>query len=125
MDSEFFAGTGIATHLGMFDLAGKRVVGQPTPSTPSNPCFDFESLTVTLTAANGDELSLDHTGGEICFDLSNFPFSVPFIGEADFIAIGGTGRFSDATGDFHMLWRGDATSVPLSFTGELWGAVGY
>lgn len=120
--SDTFAGTGIATHLGKFDLIGHRVIGQPTSSTP---CFGFQSLTVTLTAANGDELSLDATGGELCFDLSNLPLSAPFIGEANFVAIGGTGRFSDATGDFQMLWRGDAASAELSFTGELWGVVGY
>ena len=118
-----FAGTGIATHLGTFDLNGYRVIdGQPTPS---NPCVGFQFIIVTLTAANGDELWLDATGGELCFDLSNFPLSVPFLAEADFVGIGGTGRFSDSTGDFQMLWSGDAVSAIPSFTGELWGVVGY
>lgn len=118
-----FAGTGIATHLGTFDLNGHRVFdSQPTPS---DPCVGFQFIIVTLTAANGDELWLDATSGELCFDLSNFPLSVPFLGEADFVANGGTGRFSDSTGDFHMLWSGDAASATPSFTGELWGVVGY
>jgi hypothetical protein len=93
-----FSGTGIATHLGTFDLNGYRVIdGQPTPS---NPCVGFQFIIVTLTAADGDELWLDATGGELCFDLSNFPLSVPFLAEADFVGIGG-------------------------ITGELWGVVGY
>ena len=123
IDSINFSGTGIATHLGKFDLNGSRAIdGQPTPS---NPCVGFQFIVVTLTAANGDELWLDATGGELCFDLSNLPLSVPFVAEADFVGTGGTGRFSDSTGDFQMLWSGDAASATPSFTGELWGVVGY
>ena len=118
-----FTGTGIATHLGRFDLDGYREIdGQPTPS---NPCLDIDVIVVTLTAANGDELWLDATSGEVCFDLSRFPVSVPFLAEAEFVGVGGTGRFSDATGDFHMSWSGEALSAIPSFTGELWGVVGY
>jgi hypothetical protein len=118
-----FTGTGIATHLGRFDLDGYREFeGQPTPS---NPCVYVKVLVLTLTAANGDELWLDATGGELCFDLSSFPVSVPFLAEAEFVGVGGTGRFTDATGDFQMFWSGEALTATPSFTGELWGFVGY
>jgi hypothetical protein len=118
-----FAGTGIATHLGNFDLVGYRDFS--SPPSPSNPCVGFQYIILALTAANGDELWLNATSGELCFDFSHFPVSISFAGDADFVAIGGTGRFSDSTGNFQMFWSGATTSSGASFTGELWGVVGY
>ncbi|HSI98869.1 MAG TPA: hypothetical protein VLA59_00620 [Patescibacteria group bacterium] len=76
--------SGTASHLGRFDWA----------SVHCAPAAD-EVITgrLTLTAANGDELVLEYSGPTSAELGSNY-----FWGTYDFIAIGGDGRFEDATG---------------------------
>lgn len=82
-----FAGDGPASHLGESAIAGDS---QLVPSGPG--CFQIVTDTVTLTAANGDQLVLTNSG-EDCFDETGH-----IIGVATFTVTGGTGRFDGATG---------------------------
>ena len=82
-----FAGDGPASHLGESAIVGDS---QLVPSGPG--CFQIVTDTVTLTAANGDQLVLTNSG-EDCFDETGH-----IIGVATFTVTGGTGRFDGATG---------------------------
>src|SRR5262249_36581759 len=59
-------------------------------------CSDIITDTVTLTAANGDELWLTNSG-EDCLDPSAPP-RLFIRGSGTFVVTGGTGRFWGATG---------------------------
>ena len=84
------AGSGQATHLG-HTTETAAVVSSITIALPGgcNP----ESRTTTLTASNGDTLTLAATG-------TNCPASVPTMKTAfdNYTVTGGTGRFADASG---------------------------
>lgn len=116
------AGDGIATHLGKFDMVVHRLAAS-VPS-PSDTCVGFVFIIVTMTAANGDELWMEYTDGEICFDFTDFP-NVSFIGAANFVGNGGTGRFSDSIGDYQMLWSGEITPLGVTNGGVIEGVIGY
>jgi len=68
------------------------------------------SGTVVFTAANGDKLAADFSGG----------FSSPTTLEGTYAFTGGTGRFSDATGvaSFEATTP-DGIHVAISFEGEI------
>jgi len=90
-----FAGTGIASHLGLSAVAGRSLTS-PSPTDPLVSIIDEDHDAVTLVAANGDELYLSNAGEE------RLDFSIPgriFIrGSGTFRVRGGTGRFAGATG---------------------------
>ena len=79
-----FVGTGIATHLGLYDEAGS-VQFSPT-ADPTVLHLDAES---TYTAANGDHLYAVITG-----QLNGVTGAIT----ATVTYVGGTGRFADASG---------------------------
>lgn len=82
-----FSGEGPASHLGDSGLIGDS---QLVPAGPG--CFDIASDTVTLTAANGDQLFLTNAGRD-CFDATGH-----IVGDAVFTITGGTHRFDGASG---------------------------
>jgi hypothetical protein len=92
--------TGQATHLGNFTRTEYLVFG------PSGAI----SGTVVFTAANGDELTADFTGG----------FTSPTTLAGTYTFTGGTGRFSDATGtaDFEAVTP-DGVNVAIAFDGTI------
>ncbi len=77
-------GTGEASHIGRFEY-----VAQDDRSK-----FPFITGTVTITAANGDQLFLTHSG--YAEDLGNGTLKVTL----EHIITGGTGRFADASGSY-------------------------
>ena len=81
-------GSGRATHLGKTSEASAVVV--ELSSNPAPGCF-METRTTTLIAANGDEITMHHTG-QVCFS--------PTTGTAldSYVVTGGTGRYSGASG---------------------------
>lgn len=116
------AGQGNATHLGKIDIEFSRSFAS-TPG-PSNPCVSFQFIIVTITAANGDELWMDYTGGDLCFDFTAFPV-ITFSGAVDLVGTGGTGRFDDSTGDYQLRWDGEITALGVTNIGVIEGVIGY
>jgi len=117
-----FVGSGNVTHLGLVQFEGERAFGPPD----SNGCQPLLSLTITFTAANGDELLVELVGGELCF-VSSDGITIMFSGDADVAFVGGSGRFEDATGEAIMSLTvviNLSTGVP-SFTGSFSGTIGY
>ena len=116
-------GGGIASHLGEFDLEILRQgISDPTPL---DPCVGFKFMFAVFTAANGDELWMSYTDGEICFDFKNYPVVVTFDGAVNLIGVGGTGRFTDSTGDYQMYWSGEISADGVINSGEVDGVIGY
>ncbi|MBM2811515.1 MAG: hypothetical protein HW416_2274 [Chloroflexi bacterium] len=108
------AGTGTASHLGKVKSYKANVVitgGNPV----TGPITD--TLTETLTAANGDTLTI------LCQQVASLISPGVFHGVDQWTVIGGTGRFSGATGS----GTGD-TYIDLNvgtFTKALTGAITY
>lgn len=91
------AGEGRMSHLG-------RVEYSLTQCTVSGPVSTSVG-TITFVAANGDELWVAHTMfGELVGPLEH-PDGFTFEGE--WTAIGGTGRFTDATGSGDLYGAGN------------------
>lgn len=96
-------GVGQATHLGRFEFLIRNTV---TPlATPAPGCVisSTEIFTATLTAANGDTISLVGTGTS-CQN----PPAVEIVDVAT--VTGGTGRFDGATGSVIVKTTADQTS---------------
>ncbi len=101
------SGNGVGTHLGRFEyIAHDDETG-----------FPFLTGTVTITAANGDQIFATHSG------------TVEFLSE-DIIRVplqhtitGGTGRFAGATGDFMIV--SIANLITGTATGIMSGNISY
>jgi hypothetical protein len=93
--------TGHATHLGKF-----TAVGQITANAvdPSDPRFLLRSGTLTFTAANGDELTVDFTDARVD--------RVTGVAHGVFVVRGGTGRFEDASGTLPFEVRQSSVTSP-------------
>jgi len=103
----FDSGFGPSTRTGTANYLGKY-------TSVERGCLDFsffpivfaENVTLTFTAANGDELWYE--AGESYFDFSNPPFM-----RGTFEFVGGTGRFENATGSgiTHDIGTGEPGEV--------------
>jgi hypothetical protein len=92
--------TGTATHLGDFTRTEYLFFG------PGGAIFG----TMVCTAANGDELWLEFSGG----------FTSPTTAEGTYTFKGGTGRFRNATGTASFeATTPDGIHVAVSFTGSI------
>lgn len=112
--SERWEGSGHFTHLGNTTIVIHQFVtaGQL-------------SGTIELTAANGDQLIMDYTGGLTSLD----PVTLEFTSATDFNVIDGTGRFTDADGSGSGTGSGtfpnfppgpnDAVTVHVVFEGTI------
>jgi hypothetical protein len=81
-------GTGNATQVGLYSIEFTAVVNQAT-RTQVGPA------TIVITAANGDTITAEGTGGQAT------PVAPGVLSIVDPATItGGTGRFADATGSF-------------------------
>ena len=96
------AATGVATHLGLFTRTETVLV---------DPFGVFVDGTITFTAANGDELYADVTGGFTAADLSTAAGAYTFTG--------GTGRFEDASGSALFFAVASETGYDVTFDGEI------
>jgi hypothetical protein len=101
-------GTTEFTHLGLTTLASTHC----TTVDPATLSGAFGQGVITLTAANGDTLTLAEEG---TFTLTINPAGAPpftsALAHSHWIVTGGTGRFSDATGS------GTGTSLDNMLTG--------
>ena len=86
------AGTGNATHLGRYTLDLNAVVNQATRT-------QLGTAAIVITAANGDTITADGTGGQVTVVA---PGVLSIVDPATIT--GGTGRFAGATGSF-VIWR--------------------
>ena len=105
-----YQGSGTANHLGATAIAGVVV-----PVGPAS-CDGFAAQqTITLTAANGDELHI------FVVDDSCFESEVQIHGVGTFEVTGGTGRFANATGagTFDGLARLDLGTVNITLNGTI------
>jgi hypothetical protein len=86
------SGTGLASHLGAFTMTSPHLTYLDT--------FEVEG-TQEFTAANGDTLEATISGQLLPNADGNLEATL------DGIIVGGTGRFSDATGEyaFHIIAR--------------------
>jgi hypothetical protein len=110
--SATFSGTGTATHLGASTNQGNSVVTRPDSSCPGGLANNHYE---TLTAANGDTLSL------ISYDVA-CPMSLgQFHGTGHWVVTGGTGRFSGASGQGTFNGHSDFNQGVFSFqlTGDI------
>jgi hypothetical protein len=110
-------GSGQATHLGRVTEVGQVIVDLASQPGPTPDCHT-NTRTVTLTAANGDQLTLGLTG--ISCD-TGATSGITGISHDTWVVTGGTGRFSGATGsgtDTVSISALDGTSRTV-FTGTL------
>lgn len=94
-------GTGNATFLGNFEIINKYCFDG---EVPVGPIYGF------LTAANGDEIYTQMIGA------TEVP--APEISDFDYIILGGTGRFADASGFIHMYGTIDRVNFIFNLEGE-------
>jgi len=104
-------GEGEATHLGHFTLTAEAVVDVSLPGAPAAGSW-------TLTAANGDQLSVTFVAHGID----------PTHGHGDFTIVGGTGRFEGATGSYTQLITfatPPGSSPSTAYTDRLEGTISF
>jgi hypothetical protein len=110
------SGTGRFLHLGRTSVS----VTHCTFADLASGTGTFGPGTITLTAANGDTLRLEHRG---TFRVVMTPDGLTSVFDIEWVAKGGTGRFESATG------AGRAHGSSLLSTGittaVYWGKVGY
>ncbi len=107
-----YQGSGTATHLGR-----STVVGTVAAVGPAN-CEGFAAQhTITITAADGDQLFLVVTD-DSCLEGPN-----QYHGLGTFEITGGTGRFTDATGSGTFEGHGDFNAG--TFLQTLEGTISY
>lgn len=104
-------GTGIATHLG-------RTTMHASHCPPLAPGDDYHDARMTLTAANGDTLTLTYDADPA--------------GTGAATITGGTGRFDGATGELNgsvvftwAPWENGMPVPPWYAEGHFWGTVTY
>ena len=102
---ENFSGIGTATHLGSFTAEQQHTINLLTTEVLEG--------TFTFTAANGDTVLGTYNG----LGTPLTPGLIQF--EGSFTIIGGTGRFSEATGEGDMSGLIDASGFPASATAAL------
>lgn len=111
----FSSGTSEATHLGLVSLEVTHCSWIDSPTTGH-----FGPGTATFTAPNGDTLVLSQWG---TFRTELTADSFTSIVDADWIVIGGTGRFEGASGSGEALVVGDILANSSSST--YWGSIAY
>jgi hypothetical protein len=102
-----FEGSGHGTHLGKFVQVGDLFFYGPPDANGVIPGLG----SVTLTAANGDELRFDYIGGLA---------STTGVGSGTLIFTGGTGRFENATGTGEFYAEIDLSGGPLEAPMTVW-----
>ena len=85
------AGTGVFLHLGRSSVSVTHCTFVDMASGTGN----FGPGTITITAANGDDLRLVHRG---TFRLAMTPDGLTSVFDMTWVVDGGTGRFAGATG---------------------------
>lgn len=112
--------TGRMSHLGNITV---EVTHCTVLSTAS-----FSGGEMTITAASGDQLFLEHSGTfELTLDESGFPVRSDV--DLDWVIVGGTGRFQGATGSgegtgFGLFEGGTTTGTTMNYVGTITTAVG-
>lgn len=94
--------SGQATHLGRYTRTETVLV---------DPFGVFIEGTITFTAANGDELYAEVSGGFTSPDLST--------AEGSYVFAGGTGRFEDASGSALFTAVANGPGFDITFSGEI------
>jgi hypothetical protein len=102
-------GTCHFTHLGLTDFYGEQDI---------NFAAGTQSGWRTLTAANGDQLSLTNSGRN-----GGAPVGGLVSIDAQFVIVGGTGRFAGATGSGHGI--GVANLITRTTTITIDGSISY
>jgi hypothetical protein len=108
-----YGGVGTGTHMGRHSF-----LGNIEATFTSNTTANFVSTTPQVTiAANGDVLLLDVVGEVVFTPLPDGRWTATWT--ADFIVVGGTGRFTNAApADEPLL--GVVVNDPFSFTDPVW-----
>lgn len=110
--SATFSGQGVATHLGSSTNEAYSVVTGPDSRCPGGLANDHHE---TLTAANGDTLSLiSYDVG--CPEPPCISLCYQFHGIGHWVVTGGTGRFSGATGQGSFDGHSDFMQGVFSLT---------
>ena len=107
------SGTGTATQLGKVTLVSRDCINPISPTA-----FSFSSNQVVLTAANGDQIFATYSG------------SLTIEGAIGAITggyqiVGGTGRFSQATGAGTVQGVEDVSGAPAKGQIQLAGTISY
>jgi hypothetical protein len=107
------AGSGHATHMGKVQDSGLAIVNLASNCGPG--CFT-DSSRLTLTAANGDQITLESTGKN-----SATPDPTIRSRTGPYVVTGGTGRFSGASGSgtASTIINGATHTSVATFTGVL------
>lgn len=108
-------GTGNLAHLGKVDVVVTHCSWLTGPTTGA-----FSAADVVFTAANGDTLTMDHSG---TFVLGAFGPDGPTTSDVEgtWTITGGTGRFAGATGSGTLGGVGDllAGTMPATWDGTM------
>jgi hypothetical protein len=105
-----FDGTGEATHLGRFASGGVAILGSPTEGCPDGALGIPNVHTETLTAANGDELTVRMV------NLACPTGPASFHGTGRWTVARGTGRFADVTGAGSIEGNADFATNTFALT---------
>ena len=89
---------GQATHLGQFTYTSTTIAPDTCTHFPVLPFYDDS---VTLTAANGDQLFGTMIGASTLVDFTD-PTKIRIEGEGTITITGGTGRFAHSTGTIRL-----------------------
>jgi len=109
------SGTGEATHLGHVTLVSHDCIN---PINEIGTEFSFSSTQLVLTAANGDQIFATYSG--------TFTIQGPVGAIAGgYQIVGGTGRFSHATGAGTVQGLEDLTASPPKGQIQLSGTISY
>jgi hypothetical protein len=113
------AGTAILSHLGRSEFVISHCSYFTGPTTGY-----FDNGTITITAANGDQLYMEQSGTfELYMDDEGALISVPSV---HWTITGGTGRFTNATGAGDLAARSSNVLAPPTLTrGTLTGSITY
>lgn len=111
-DSSSFVGKGNATHMGHITTSGVADNFRPDGSCPGGVA---NTNTETLTAANGDTLTI--TSQDVACPTAPGVYH----GAGQWTVTGGTGRFGDASG--HGSYDGSANFNAQTFTINLTGTL--
>ena len=111
----YSSGTGKMSHLGKVDY----FLTQCTVFNPEDLSATFSNGTITFTAANGDTLVIAQVGGSEVFVDSDGNF-IGFTVDGTWHAVGGTGRFTHATGSGSFDGIADIPGdVIFNFAGDI------
>jgi hypothetical protein len=112
-------GTGNATHMGKVSVSSTDCINFADPTNPSPAFLAFSSTQpLVITAANGDQVRVTYAG---TFTIEDGVGTI----NGGYQIVGGTGRFSNATGAGVLQGSENISVVPAQGEIQITGTISY